>query len=167
MALLYIRHMVPHFWQDPQSHHHPVVSVYAPVQSALTNLQLSVPKPYWGTTQSPYVLITYRSHCHGNRCLMLHLNSIEHEENSVQVGSSSRRVLKSHRHPGWHFPGVFLNPFDVSTGTTRVCSFFAEQLYDVLICNILKLQCIFWCLDVKLCVRLCKKSFRTAQEGMH
>ena len=94
---------------------------------------------------------------------MPHLNSIE----SVQSGSSCRRVSKSHRRPGGHFPGVFLNPVDASAGTMRVHIIFAEQLYDVLIHNILKLQCIFWCLDVKLCVRLCKKSFRTAQEGMH
>ena len=98
---------------------------------------------------------------------MLHLNSIEHEEHSVQVGSSSRRVLKSHRRPGGHFPGVFLNPVDASAGTMGVHIIFAEQLYDVLIRNILKSQCIFWYLYVKICMRLCKKSFWTAQEGRH
>ena len=86
---------------------------------------------------------------------MLHLNSIE----SMQSGSSSRRVSKSHRRPGGHFPGVFLNPVDASAGTMRVHITFAEQLYDVLIRNILKSQCIFWYLYVNICLGCVRNHF--------
>ena len=69
--------------------------------------------------------------------LTLHLNFIESASVSFRRENFSRRVSKSHRCPGGHFPGGggggVKNPKDASTGTTQVRIFFAELSHHTIL----------------------------------